>query len=394
MAAVERLSARVGERRLVAGLGGLFVAVAVVRFLVVLGPERSPTAILATDLVIGLPGAGLLYGAYRLPDTDLRPDVYPRVVSRCLAGVVVMLGVVGLLAVGGLNRPFFTPFAAAALGGFAGFVIGFNEAQALSRARDAEQAQRDLERVVERLQQSNERLEQFAYAASHDLQEPLRMVSSYLQLLERRYGEELDGEGEEFLEYAVDGADRMRAMIESLLAYSRVDRRGQPLEPTDADAVLEDVLTDLEPRIEETGATVTVDDLPTVRADPDQLAQVFRNLLSNALTYSGEEPPRVHVSAERVDGEWRFAVADEGIGIDPEYRERIFETFERLQAHGDEADPGTGVGLAICARIVERHGGDIWVDSRPGEGSTFYFTFPAADAEGSSSPRERGPAAE
>ncbi|WP_265111047.1 PAS domain S-box protein [Halosolutus halophilus] len=230
----------------------------------------------------------------------------------------------------------------------------------------------------QKLQESNERLEQFAYAASHDLQEPLRMVSSYLQLLERRYGDVLDGDGEEFLEYAVDGADRMREMIEGLLQYSRVDTRGDSFESVDLDAVFEDVLQDLQVKIEESDAEIIAEELPRVYGDGGQLNQVFQNLLSNAIEYSGDEPPRVHVAAERNTDEWVISVSDEGIGIDPEDRERVFEVFQSLHASDHS---GTGIGLALCERIVERHDGDIWVDSDPGEGATFSFTLPA-DKEG------------
>ena len=228
------------------------------------------------------------------------------------------------------------------------------------------------------LEASNERLEQFAYAASHDLQEPLRMVSSYLQLLENRYRDDLDEDAEEYIDFAVDGANRMQAMIESLLKYSRITSGGDPLKPTDTEAVLEDVLNDLHLRIEETDATITTIELPTVPADAEQLAQVFQNLLSNALTYSGSDPPQIHVSAEQVEGKWHFSVTDEGIGIDPDYHDRIFDVFERLHTNGDEGKDGVGgIGLALCERIVQRHGGDIWVESTPGEGSTFYFSIPS-----------------
>ncbi|MDQ2052483.1 PAS domain S-box protein [Natronolimnohabitans sp. A-GB9] len=228
-----------------------------------------------------------------------------------------------------------------------------------------------------KLEESNERLEQFAYAASHDLQEPLRMVSSYLQLIESRYADVLDEDGEEFLEYAIDGADRMRAMIDGLLEYSRVETRGDPLEPTDLDDVLEDVLEDLRLRIESTDAEITAEDLPRVEGDPSQLRQVFQNLLSNAIEYSGDEPPRIHVGAQRVGDQWRISIRDEGIGIDPDETDRIFEVFQRL--HSREDHSGTGIGLALCRRIVERHGGRIWVDSEPSDGSTFSFTLPAVD---------------
>ncbi|WP_436347787.1 MEDS domain-containing protein [Natronorubrum sp. FCH18a] len=243
-----------------------------------------------------------------------------------------------------------------------------------------------LEEVIERLEMSNERLEQFAHAASHDLQEPLRMVSSYLRLLERRYEDALDEEGEEFLEFAVNGADRMREMIEGLLAYSRVEMQGDPLEPLDLDTVFDDVLSDQQFLLEEHDAEITADDLPRVEGDASQLRQVFQNVFENAITYSGDEPPRIHVSAERreagsgtaagTDGfEWVVSVRDEGIGIDPADQDRIFEVFHRLHTHGEY--DGTGIGLALCERIVERHGGEIWVESEPGEGTTVSFTLPA-----------------
>ena len=237
--------------------------------------------------------------------------------------------------------------------------------------------QRRLEETIDRLEESNRRLEQFAYAASHDLQEPLRMVSSYLQLIESRYGDELDEDGEEFLAFAVDGADRMRDMIDGLLAYSRVETQGDPIEPVDLDSVLESVLADLQLQIEETDAEITTDTLPRTEGDAAQLRQVFQNLLSNALEYSGDEPPRVSVDAERRGREWVISVHDEGIGIDPDDQERVFEVFQRL--HSRKKYSGTGIGLALCQRIIERHGGEIWVDSEPGEGATFSFTLPAAD---------------
>ncbi|MXV64578.1 PAS domain S-box protein [Natronorubrum sp. JWXQ-INN-674] len=233
---------------------------------------------------------------------------------------------------------------------------------------------------IDELQAETERLEQFAYAASHDLQEPLRMVSSYLQLIDRRYGDQLDDDGEEFLAYAVDGAERMRAMIEGLLEYSRVETRGDPFEPVDLNSVLEDVLADLEVKIVETEAEITTEPLPTVNGDASQLRQVFQNLLSNGIEYS-DGTPRVHVSAERNGREWIVSVSDEGIGLEPDESERIFEVFQRL--HSREEYSGTGIGLALCRRIVERHGGEIWVDSEPGEGATFSVTLPAADHDGS-----------
>ncbi|ELZ18042.1 multi-sensor signal transduction histidine kinase [Haloterrigena salina JCM 13891] len=228
-----------------------------------------------------------------------------------------------------------------------------------------------------KLEESNERLEQFAYAASHDLQEPLRMVTSYLRLLENRYGDAFDEDGQEFLDYAVDGAERMSEMIDGLLAYSRIETRGDPLEPVDLETVLDDVVDDLQFQIDETDATLELDALPTVEGDVSQLRQVFQNLLDNALTYHGDESPRIAVDAERRGEQWELSVRDEGIGIAPEDQERVFTVFDRL--HGQEEYDGTGIGLALCQRIVERHGGEIRIDSERGEGTTFSFTLPAVE---------------
>jgi PAS domain S-box-containing protein len=244
---------------------------------------------------------------------------------------------------------------------------------------DRKRLESKLKKRTRQLEQSNERLEQFAYAVSHDLQEPLRMVTSYLQLVESRYRDELDEDGREFIEFAVDGAERMREMIDSLLEYSRVETQGEPFEPIELESVLEDVTEDLQLQIEETGAEVTTDELPRVKGDTSQVRQVFQNLLSNAITYSGDTVPRIHIGAARRDREWVLSVRDNGIGIAPDDQERIFSVFERL--HTDEEYDGTGVGLALCERIVERHGGEIWVNSEPGEGSTFSFTLSAASDE-------------
>ncbi|TYL35839.1 hypothetical protein CV102_25640 [Natronococcus pandeyae] len=243
--------------------------------------------------------------------------------------------------------------------------------------RELEQLVTDLEESNERLEESNERLEQFAYAASHDLQEPLRMVSSYLRLIDDRYRDDFDEEGEEFLEFAIGGADRMRNMIEGLLAYSRVETRGNPFEPVELNDVLEAVREDLQIQIEKSNAEIAIDELPHVEGDAEQLRQVFQNLLSNAIEYSGDEPPRVDIAAERDDDSWIISVHDNGIGIDPDEQERIFEVFERL--HTREEHPGTGIGLPLCQRIVERHGSTIRVESEPGEGSKFLFTLPMAN---------------
>ncbi|UTF52683.1 PAS domain S-box protein [Natronosalvus rutilus] len=242
---------------------------------------------------------------------------------------------------------------------------------------DRKKREWQLERANERLTRSNRRLEQFAYAASHDLQEPLRMVSSYLQLIEQRYGDDLDADGTDYLEFAIDGANRMRAMIEGLLEYSRIETGGKPLEPTDLDAVFEDVLDDLAGQIERSNATITSDSLPRVQGDRTQLRQLFQNLLDNAMTYSGDEPPQIHVSAEQDETEWVVSVCDEGIGLDPARADRVFEVFQRL--HSREEYSGSGIGLALCKRIIERHGGDIWVDAELGEGATFSVTLPAPE---------------
>ncbi|MFA9425210.1 PAS domain S-box protein [Natronorubrum sp. A-ect3] len=235
------------------------------------------------------------------------------------------------------------------------------------------------------LKESNERLEQFAHAASHDLQEPLRMVSSYLQLIEQRYADELDEDGQEFIEFAVDGAERMRKMIDGLLEFSRVETRGEPLEPVELDDVLADVRRDLAVQIEEHDAEITAESLPCVEGDGNQLRQVFQNILSNAIEYAGDNAPRIDVSAHRAGSKWVISVSDEGIGIDPDDADRVFGLFNRLHA-ANEHD-GSGIGLALCKRIIERHGGQIWVDSEPGDGATFSFALPVVGETEANTPR-------
>jgi PAS domain S-box-containing protein len=224
------------------------------------------------------------------------------------------------------------------------------------------------------LARSNDDLQQFAYVASHDLQEPLRMVASYTQLLARRYQGRLDADADEFIGYAVDGVTRMQALINDLLAYSRAGSREDERRIVPLDEVLTKVLRHLDFTIEDAGAVVTNETLPTVWGDVGQLAQLLQNLIANAIKFRGADAPRVHLSACRVRGEWTISVRDNGIGIAPEFTSRIFVIFQRL--HSRSEYPGTGIGLAICRKIVERHGGRIWVDSEPGKGSTFHFTLP------------------
>jgi PAS domain S-box-containing protein len=241
----------------------------------------------------------------------------------------------------------------------------------------SEQQQREQE-----LQRANEDLEQFAYSASHDLQEPLRNVAVYSQLLKKRYGGALDREANEFLRYIGEGAKRMTELVSDLLAYTRAGSSADgPVEPTDSQAVLEQVLENLAQAIAESHGQVTHDRLPIVLVRPGHLQQLFQNLISNALKYRKEkEAPRVHVKAARQGSIWRFSIADNGIGIAPEYHDKVFGVFKRLHSN-NEKYAGTGIGLAICQKIVERYGGRIWIESESGAGSVFHFTLPAASAE-------------
>jgi PAS domain S-box-containing protein len=227
------------------------------------------------------------------------------------------------------------------------------------------------------LLRSNEDLQQFAYVASHDLQEPLRTIAGYTQLLARRYKDKLDDDANEYITYITEGTSRMRALIEGLLDFSRMENlEALPLKTIDSQEVLEKTLITLEAIVQESGATVEHGTLPKVLSDPGQLSQIFQNLISNAIKYRGQEAPRIEIKARREDRFWEFSVKDNGQGFDPIYAEQIFQVFQRL--HGREV-PGTGIGLALCRRIIERHGGRIWAESEEGKGSTFYFTVPAAD---------------
>ena len=240
---------------------------------------------------------------------------------------------------------------------------------------DHKRAEEELARRAKELARSNAELEQFAYVASHDLQEPLRMVASYTQLLANRYKGHLDSNADEFIAYAVDGARRMQLLIRDLLAYCRVGTAGMELRETSSGAALEQALLNLQDAIEKSGGVVTHDPLPTVVADGAQLVQLFQNVVGNAIKYRSAKVPRVHVSAKKNgDNEWIFSVRDNGLGIDPKYFEKIFVMFQRL--HDREESSGTGIGLTVCKKIAERHGGRMWVESEPGKGSTFYLALP------------------
>lgn len=241
----------------------------------------------------------------------------------------------------------------------------------VTRRKRAETALKD---YALELNRSNAELEQFAYVASHDLQEPLRMVGSYLQLLEQRYSDALDEDAREFIAFAVDGATRMKKLIQDLLAYSRVQRSKAEHTPVSLHSALERAIDNLTVPVQEAQAIITHDSLPTIYGNESQLVQVFQNLISNAIKFRGQEPPRIHVSATERDDIWEIAISDNGIGIESEYLERIFVIFQRL--HTREQYEGTGIGLAICRKIVQYHGGQIWARSTPGEGTTFSFTLP------------------
>lgn len=255
-----------------------------------------------------------------------------------------------------------------AVGKVTNVIAEFSDITAFKHTQEA------LARRTEELANSNRELEQFAYVASHDLQEPLRMVASYTQLLARRYKDKLDQDANEFIHFAVDGATRMQALIIDLLSMSRVGTHGKPIEPCESSVAFERALSNLRLAIDESGAVVTCDAMPKLTADVSQLTQLFQNLIGNAIKFHGEASPTVHVGVEKKSGEWLFSVRDNGIGIAPDFFDRIFIIFQRL--HGKHEYPGTGIGLSICKKIVDRHGGKIWIESEPGKGTVFYFTLP------------------
>jgi len=253
----------------------------------------------------------------------------------------------------------------------------FQTSQIYAVARDVTErkcAEDVLKATAAELMRSNSELSQFAYVASHDLQEPLRMVASFLQLLEKRYQSVLDEDGRRFIHFAVDGAKRMQALIQDLLALSRVQSRVRPFAPADCAKIFREVSDNLRVAIAEANATITCDSLPEIVADGIQIAQLFQNLLDNAIKFRGDAPVRIHVGAVRRPGAWEFCVSDNGIGIEPQFFGRVFGIFQRLQTKEQLA--GTGIGLAVCKKIVERHGGTIWIESEPGRGTAFFFTIP------------------
>jgi PAS domain S-box-containing protein len=253
------------------------------------------------------------------------------------------------------------------------------EAKVAERTRELADRAEELSQSVKELKRSNEELEQFAYVASHDLQEPLRMVGNYTQLLARHYQGQLDEEADEFIGYAVEGAQRMQVLINDLLLFSRVGTRGQAFAPVQLNEVFDLTVHDLEMAIDDAGGVVTRDDLPVVMGDKVQLCQLLLNLIGNAIKFHGAEPPRVHVSCQRTENDWRITVSDNGIGIASEHQQRIFVIFQRLHARSEYK--GTGIGLAVCKRIVERHGGRLTVESALNEGSKFSFNIEGAEVE-------------
>ncbi|ELY95091.1 integral membrane sensor signal transduction histidine kinase [Natrialba hulunbeirensis JCM 10989] len=398
-------------------LGALFLLIGTGQSLLKIASGGAVLEATIDFVLIGFAGVLFLSLGRWLSRSELGPEEYPRIVGWCLAGISVMFvflvfraihpGVVGSFTFG--ERAL-----ALALGSIAGLAIGVHDAQARTRQREIRQRnddlsaiQRELEkrnealietreelrRTVRQLEASNEQLDHFASTVSHDLQEPLRMISRYLQLLDERYADELDEDAAEFIDFAVDGADRMQAMVTGLLEYSKIDRQanGGQFEQIDIEQTVQDVRTDMQIRIDESDAEITTESLPQVYGDASQLRQLFQNLVSNAIEYSGDEPPRVHVSAtpSNAGSGWVFTVRDEGIGIEPAAQDRIFELFQRLHALDDHS--GSGIGLALCQRIVEHHGGELWVESEPGVGSAFSFTLPAQQVASDHVQRDRLP---
>ena len=240
---------------------------------------------------------------------------------------------------------------------------------------ERKRAEKALKQMSDELARSNADLQQFAYTASHDLQEPIMVVAGFVKLLAKRYKGKLDEKADEFIEHAIEGTERMQVLIKDLLDYSRVGSTDKSFTPTDCLSALDKAVFNLQIAIKESGAVITHDDLPTVMADSSQLTRLFQNLISNAMKFRGKETPKIHISAKHKDDEWIFSLKDNGIGIDPKFSEQIFVMFQRL--HTKKEYIGTGIGLATCKKIIERHGGRIWVESQHGKGSTFFFSIPS-----------------
>jgi signal transduction histidine kinase len=345
--------------RIVAGSGNVGQTLRESKHSIPLDREHSLVARAAREGYIILTG-----------DVSVEPDFMPNPLlpntrSEMTIPLILAEQVLGVLDVQDDRAHRFDQMDLAIFSAFSGHI-----ASAIQNAYLYEEVQRHARTLEER----NAELEQFAYVASHDLQEPLRIIASYVQLLERRYDEVLDEDGRLFMRYIVEGALRMKALINGLLDYSRLGRSAQPFALTDCETVLTQVITNLQVTIQEKQAVVHREPLPTVMGDALQLSQLWQNLLSNALKFGGERP-EIWIGARRGEKEWLFWVRDQGIGLDVQYGERIFAIFQRL--HTIEEYPGTGIGLAICKRIVERHNGRLWVESQPGAGATFFFTLPA-----------------
>ena len=348
---------------------------------------RIPYPLTKVDHIVArvpIRGLGWTAGASRPVAAAMAP-IYRNL--TWIAGLNGLILIVSLLAATGLSR--FLIGRLHQLRGYARAIAGgdfSSRAQvtnpvelaelgkAFNRMADQVQArQESLEKAVGDLTRSNQELEQFAYVASHDLQEPLRVITGFLQLIEKRYTNQLDAEGVRYMGYITDAVARQQQLIRDLLAYSRLEWQAGNLKPVDAGVAVRAASHNIGQMIQDTNAHLTYDKLPTVRADAMQLVQLFQNLISNAIKFRGSEHPEVHISAHAEDGDWVFSVRDNGIGIEKEYWDQIFTMFRRL--HTKKEYPGTGIGLAICKKIVERHGGRIWLDSIPGEGTTFYFTL-------------------
>jgi signal transduction histidine kinase len=329
-------------------------------------------------LDVMMPGIGGFEACRRLkmsPQTHAIPVIFMTALSD-IAGKVTAYEAG---AVDYVTKPFHIDEVFARVNAHLGLRIMQRELESQNRQLQQEiavrmAAEEVLAKNTAELARSNAELEQLAYVASHDLQEPLRMIISYLQLLERRYKGQIDADATDFIEYAVDGAKRMQRLIDDLLAYSHIGSEAKPLQPTSSKQLVDDAMRSLRVSIEESGAELTFGSLPTVMGDAAQLTQLFQNLISNAIKFRRCSPPHIHIDAQQAGAFWCFSVKDDGIGIAPEYYERIFLMFQRL--HGRSAYPGTGIGLALCKRIVEQHGGRVWVESVPGEGSVFKFTLP------------------